>query len=277
MDIQDEELFDAFGQSINDLILRHRKDLERKRETRSVALKLDARWLEATSMAVGPKRRWVDGTPEYSFYICALRKLFPGALFIHIVRDVQAVVRSMLNFHSVGGVQLVPNEQEAYRYWFRAVSGCLEAERAYGPDVVYRIQYGDLIDNPQSAMHSLLAFLEEPYTARCLEPLKERINSSTVPADFKADDPANDPTLVEKATRLSAELGKTAQPAEASSAAADAMEAAFRERVKYLASIDKAYQKARRVIETSGLALDATTEAVFPTADPSAVALSRLS
>jgi hypothetical protein len=144
-------------------------------------LKLEPRWLEATSTAVGPKRRWVDGTPEYSFYISALCKLFPGALFIHIVPDVQAVVRSMLNFHRVGGVQLVSNQQEAYHYWFRAVSACLQAERAYGPNVVYRVRYGELIDNPESAMQSLFAFLEEPYTAKCLEPLKERINSPLCP------------------------------------------------------------------------------------------------
>ena len=33
MEIRDDELFTAFGRSINDLILRHRKDLEIKRET----------------------------------------------------------------------------------------------------------------------------------------------------------------------------------------------------------------------------------------------------
>jgi hypothetical protein len=33
MDVQQEELFATFGQSINDLILRHRRHLERKRET----------------------------------------------------------------------------------------------------------------------------------------------------------------------------------------------------------------------------------------------------
>jgi hypothetical protein len=33
MDVRDHELFIAFGQSINDLIPRHRKDLETKRET----------------------------------------------------------------------------------------------------------------------------------------------------------------------------------------------------------------------------------------------------
>src|SRR6267378_5870306 len=150
MEIGNDELFATLGASINDLILCHRKDLERKRETRSRELKIDACWLEATSTSAGPKERWVDGTPEYSFYICGLRKLFPNALFVHIFRDVRAVVPSMLNFQRVAGVQLVPNEQEAYRYWLRTVSACLEAERAYGPNVVYRIRYTDLIDNPES-------------------------------------------------------------------------------------------------------------------------------
>jgi hypothetical protein len=267
MDVRDEEFFAMFGQSINDLILRHRKDLERKRETRSAALKLDAKWLEATSMAVGPKRRWIDGTPEYSFYICALRKLFPGALFIHIVRDVHTVVRSMLNFHRVAGFRLVSSEQEAYSYWFRAVSACIHAERAYGRSVVYRIRYENLINNPESAMRSLLAFLEEAYNPRCLEPLKDRINSSSVPLDFKAD-PATDLALMENASRLCVELGQNAQPTEASPAAADELEAAFRERVRYVANLDNAYQEARRIsgkLSASALASHQATELALST------------
>ena len=100
-----------------ELILRHRKDLETKRETNTNKLKFGPRWLEATSTAAGPKTRLVDGTPEYSFHICGLRKLFPDASFIHILRDVESVVRSMLNFHRATGIHLVPNGEEAYRSW----------------------------------------------------------------------------------------------------------------------------------------------------------------
>jgi len=227
MDIPDDELFAALGQSINDLILRHRTHLERKRETRSAALKLDTGWLEATSTAAGPKARWIDGTPEYSLYICGLRKLFPDAVFIHIFRDVASVVRSMLNFHRVAGTQLVRNEEEAYRYWLRTVRACVKAEQAYGPNVVRRIRYRDLIDNPESTMHSLLDFLSEPYAARCLEPLVQRINSSNVSDDVKTDDPASDPAVVEEATQLSRDLEGTAQPANASQSAADEMEEGY--------------------------------------------------
>jgi Sulfotransferase family len=222
MDIRDNELFATVGQSINELILRHRKDLERKRR--------------ATSKESEPKARWVDGTPEYSLHICGLRRLFPDALFVHICRDVRAVVRSMLNFHRVWGIQLVPNEEQAYEYWLRTVSACINAEEAYGPNVVYRLRYADLVSNPESAMHSLLNFLHEPYTAKCLEPLGRRINSSNVPDDFVADDPATDPALVAQATRLSAELETNPQSSEPLPAAADALEIEFQQRTQYVAA-----------------------------------------
>ncbi len=252
MDIGQAELFAALGQRINDLILDHREHLEAKRKTRCVELNLDPRWLEAISRAAGPKRRWVDGTPEYSLHICGLRKLFPDAAFIHIFRDVASVVRSMLNFHRVAGTQLVRNEEEAYRYWLRTVGACVKAEQAYGPNVVRRIRYRDLIDSPESTMHSLLAFLGEPYIAGCLEPLAQRINSSNVSDDFKTDDPATDPAVVEEATRLSRDLEGIAQPADASRAAADEMEAAFAQRTQYMATLENQYQRALQSSGNSG-------------------------
>src|SRR5689334_17860175 len=49
MEIRDDELFATFGQSISDLILRHRTDLEVKRESSAIELKIGKRWIEATS------------------------------------------------------------------------------------------------------------------------------------------------------------------------------------------------------------------------------------
>src|SRR5438093_3363342 len=252
MDIGQDELFAAFGQRINDLILGHREHLEAKRKTRCVELNLDRRWLEATSSAAGPKRRWVDGTPEYSLHICGLRKLFPGAVFIHIFRDVASVVRSMVNFHRVAGTQLVRNEEDAYRYWLRTVRACVKAEQAYGPNVVRRILYRDLMDNPEPTMRSLLDFLSEPYTPRCLEPLMQRINSSNVSGDFKTDDPATDPGAVEEAMQLSRDLEGSAQSADASQPAANEMEAAFAQRAQYMATLENQYQRALQSSRDSG-------------------------
>ena len=242
MEIRNDELFATFGASINDLVLCHRKDLERTRET-SKELKIDPCWLEAASTSAGPKQRWVDGTPGYSLHICGLRKLFPQARFVHLFRDVRPVVRSMINFHRVAGFHLVANEEEGYRYWVRTVRACLLAERAYGPNIVRRIRYADLIEKPEPTMRSLLDFLGEPYTAKCLEPLSQRINSSDVPDDF-VEDPTTDTAVVEEATRLSRDLGGTAQPAEASPDAVNEMEAGFAQRIQYMATLDSQYQRA---------------------------------
>ena len=221
MDISRAEFFANFGHAINDLILGHRKHLERKRDLEGT--------LNREHSTSEPKARWVDGTPEYSLHIHGLRKLFPEALFIHIVRDVESVVRSMLNFHRVAGTQLVTSEEQAYRYWLRMVDACLKAEQSYGPRVIYRLQYDALIGNPEAAIRSLLDFVGEPYSAKCLEPLAQRINSSNVPVDFKSEDPATDRKVVEAARRLYAEIQQTPQPVEASPAMADQLEAAFQE------------------------------------------------
>ena len=288
MDIQRDEFFAHFGQGINALILKHRGDLDRKRMIEGLQRRLKDRGfygcdvtgelnadtteairryqisnsleasghpnpetlraLEITVPESTAKTRWVDGTPEYSLHIYALRKLFPNALFVHILRDATSVVRSMLNFHRVAGIQLVANEEEAYKYWLRTVSACVKAEQAYGPRVIHRLPYAALVDNSESAMRSLLDFLEEPYSAKCLEPLAERINSSNVPDDFVADDPATDKALVDQATKLSAELETTTQSSEGSPGVADALETEFQQRTQYVADLDKTYKEAQRLI-----------------------------
>ena len=233
MDINRDELLAQFGRSINQLILSHRDTLNRKRKM---------------PPSSEPKTRWVDGTPEYSTHIFALRKLFPEAVFIHIVRDVREVVRSMLNFHRIAGTQLVSSEEEAYKYWLRTVTGCARAEQAYGSKVVYRFAYKALIDNPEAAIGAVLDFVGESYDARCLEPLRQRINSSNVPEDFIADDPATNRAVVDQAIALSTELTNNQQRDAPVAEMAATMEAEFEQRVRYAASLDKSYRECRRKV-----------------------------
>jgi hypothetical protein len=247
MDVDKAEFFSVFGESIDDLILRHRASLDRKR------------WRHAAGPTVpnysfapryDAKTRWVDGTPEYSFHICGLRKLFPQALFIHIFRDVTSVVRSMLHFHHLSGQSLVANVQEAYSYWLRTASSCLLAERAYGPNVVFRVRHSDLVDASEATLRSIFSFLSEPFAPECLEPLAQRINSSNVPPDFQIDDHGTDPNLIKQATQLCREVEENSQPLEASAAAIEEIEAVFDERVQFVASLPKEYRRAQDLILT---------------------------
>jgi len=245
MDVKNAEFFEVFGKTVNDLILHHHVDLDRKRWRQAAGPSAPE---EHFHTDFRPKQRWVDGTPEHSFHICGLRKLFPEALFIHVFRDVTSVVRSMLHFHHVGGGSLVANEQEAYGYWLRTVSSCLLAERAYGPEVVFRLRHSDLVMNPEAALRRLFSFLLEPYVPKCLAPLAQRINSSNVPADFEIDLRNVDPALIEQAAQVCQQVKESSQPAAACSAAVQEIEAAFDERVEFAATLVGKYRKALQKI-----------------------------
>ena len=264
MDVEKGEFFSVFGKSINDLILRHRVDLNRKRWQHTAGPNAVMGPRTKSQLALNPKARWVNATPEYSLHICGLRKLFPEALFIHIFRDVTSVVRSMLHFRHVSGQDLVANAQEAYTYWLKTVSQCLLAERAYGHQVVFRLRYSDIVAKPEATLQSLFVFLGEPFAPECLQPLAQRINSSNVPDDFVADDPSIDSALVDQATKLSAELETTTtQVSEPSHAAADALEADFLERTKYVAALDKTCEEALRLIRVLESKAATENEAAF--------------
>jgi hypothetical protein len=234
MDISREEFFANFGRSINELILSHRLDLEKKRKM--------------TRLPTEPKMRWVDNTPEYSLYICALRKLFPRALFIHMVRDVTEVVRSLLNFFPEGSQRLVDDEQAAYEYWLRRATACAEAEQAYWPEIIYRMRYVDLISQPEYTMRRLLDFLGERYAAECLEPLAERINTANMPADFDERESGTNRKTVEQARQLSEQLQSSPQPREASREVAARLDAEFERQVEYHATLDAKLNEATRLM-----------------------------
>ena len=244
--VERDEFLSRFGQAINELILSHRTQFE------NMDLRRQAGWLplpfKISRSRDEPKSRWVDGTPEYSFYICGLRKLFPQALFVHLVRDVTAVVRSLLNFFPDGRTRLVASEQGAYEYWLRRVNCCVEAEQAYGPEVVYRMRYSDIIDQPETAMRSLLDFLGEPYAPECLEPLAQRINSANVPGDFDSRDAATDPAIVERAKQLSNQLSTCPQQPEASARIAEEMETEFHQHMQRFFDLERKYGEAQQLI-----------------------------
>ena len=245
MDISLDELLADFGGTINDLILSHRPDLEKTRAAIPSLPEFMRRSLPGTQDALGGRHPGV-----HSLYIYALRKLFPEAVFIHVLRDVRDVVRSMLNLHRLAGVHLVASEEEAYRYWLRPVKACAQAERAYGSNVVRRLAYSALIDHPESAIRSILDFVGESFDAECLEPLSCQINSSDVPPDFMAEDPATDRRVVEEAENLYSELHAAPQVTELSSVAADEMAAGFGQRVQHVATVEDQLRNSVQTIKT---------------------------
>ncbi|MCK9231095.1 MAG: sulfotransferase [Syntrophales bacterium] len=127
-----------------------------------------------------PKRRWVDGTPENVFYMYSLSLLFPGARFIHLLRDPNEVARSLMKFSQAGSAGENHDEAKAYEHWLKHVEYAIKGEKALGWDKVLRIDYIDFINSSESTLRSCFGFLGEEFNPDCLLPLKEKINSSKI-------------------------------------------------------------------------------------------------
>lgn len=139
-----------------------------------------------------PKRRWVDGTPENSYHMYGLSTLFPEAKFIHILRDPNEVARSLMKFSRAGDAGLDYSEAESYATWQRVTEAAVKGERALGSGKVLRISYEGLVNEPEATLRKCLEFLGEEFSADCLLPLREKINSSKVETEQMAlPDPAS--------------------------------------------------------------------------------------
>jgi GT2 family glycosyltransferase len=137
-------------------------------------------------------RRWVDQTPANTVVVDQLAEMFPGARFLHILRDGRRVVHSMVNFHQafadpedverMKGAGRLPlwttDFADACRTWARFVRIARDFGRRH-PDRAYTVRNERLITDPGGAMRDVLDFLavpQEPAPARFLR--SNRINSS---------------------------------------------------------------------------------------------------
>lgn len=89
--------------------------------------------------------------PRLGQHIPALKALYPGATFLHTVRDVRAVVNSQMHARSIKfglNLPMAPDPELAARQWAEDVE---RAALDGGRDLV-TIRYEDLIANPAATM-----------------------------------------------------------------------------------------------------------------------------
>jgi len=125
-----------------------------------------------------PKQRWVDGTPMNSHFIWALAQMFPAAQFIHNLRHPSDVATSLEGFDKLGQTSFAL--EDGLAMWASHTKSAALAERAFGQDKVFRLDFARITNEPEKLVRDVCAFLDEPYTPDCLIPLSKRINSSDV-------------------------------------------------------------------------------------------------
>jgi len=136
-------------------------------------------------------KRWVDHTPYYALMIDVLAPMFPGARFVHILRDGRSVVHSMLHVKATvaedereqmsAGDFLPPwshDFREACRTWRDSVEAAISACERY-PDRCITVRQEHLTNAPEDEFRAIFGFLDAAYESRPAEYWRSnRINSS---------------------------------------------------------------------------------------------------
>lgn len=105
---------------------------------------------------------WIDHTPDNFKYQSMLKRIFPDARFIHIVRDGRAVCAS------IRPLDWGPNNAYmASRHWARRLQEAMAVEVAEG-DNCLRVHFEDLLQNPDRVMHQICNFVDLPFEATML-------------------------------------------------------------------------------------------------------------
>ena len=101
-----------------------------------------------------------DKNPRYSFFIPQLMQLFPGARFIHLVRDFRDNLLSVQG--ASGNIKESGNPYVAMGRWCLYNRVILKHQKRH-PGVFHRVHFEELIREPGKVMQELCAFLGVDY------------------------------------------------------------------------------------------------------------------
>ncbi|TDC47856.1 sulfotransferase [Actinomadura sp. KC345] len=122
------------------------------------------------------KPRWGDKRPSYFRRVPMLRRMFPDAQFIHLVRDGRDAVSSLKRMPWYHG-----DTFSAALTWREAVDMGKRLARRLGPDTFYEFRYEDLVAEPEPELEKLCVFLGEtfdPAMTRAYEHARQTVPSA---------------------------------------------------------------------------------------------------
>ncbi|GAA4064553.1 sulfotransferase [Actinomadura miaoliensis] len=122
--------------------------------------------------------RWGDKRPSYFRYVDALRRMYPDAQFVHVVRDGRDCVASLKEMP-----WYKQDINHAICVWREAIDQGRRYAAELGPDAYYELQYERLVADPADELMRLCAFLGEEYDPAMTEP--NRVARLTVPPQKK--------------------------------------------------------------------------------------------
>jgi Sulfotransferase family len=177
---------------------------------------------EAYAAARG-KPRWGDKTPMYMEYLPLLRRLFPDARFVHLIRDGRDAALSFLSMPEgvVTRTWAYPTSAADFACQWRAeVRAARALGRRVGPSRYLELRYEALVEDPERELRRICAFAGLSFEPAMLgfagevdvsrKPHQQSLTRPPTPGlrDWRKDLPAKDTAAFEEvAGDLLAELG----------------------------------------------------------------------
>jgi hypothetical protein len=142
-------------------------------------------------------KRWIDQTPLNTLMIDDLGSMFPGASFLHMLRDGRRVVHSMLHFLDRFGDERRAEMSEHVGPWTtdfreacRAWSGYVDAANKFcarHTDRCLTVVNEELSRDPEEGFRSILGFLGLPYEEQPVRHFRRQRKNSSFPTEWRGD------------------------------------------------------------------------------------------
>lgn len=116
--------------------------------------------------------RWGAKKPQHWRVVSLLRRLYPEAQYIFIVRDPLDVVASMLEHfpHHVRMGRIVPRHLLLAWHWRRAHRDVMRHGHLVGTGRFFMLRYEDLVDDGERELRRVCAFLQVEFNEAMLRP-----------------------------------------------------------------------------------------------------------
>jgi hypothetical protein len=112
------------------------------------------------------KPRWGDKTPMYMQNLRLLERLFPDALYVHLIRDGRDAAVSFLSMPEGLMTETWMQPHTAVEFacqWRTEVAGARRLGRRVGSNRYLEVRYEELVDDVEATMRSICEFARLPY------------------------------------------------------------------------------------------------------------------
>jgi Sulfotransferase family len=112
------------------------------------------------------KSRWGDKTPMYMRHLLLLRRLFPAAQYVHLIRDGRNAAVSFLSMPAGIAFQTWAHPRSVAGFaclWRTEVAAARRLGRRLGPERYLEVRYEDLVADAKAELRRICAFAALPY------------------------------------------------------------------------------------------------------------------